>query len=149
MAENLKVLRFYFVLLAIFTIGRWALSLGGAEYAATHQVFSLVILTNISVLYYAFITRRFLTGGLKRAVILGVTAAFVPQLVILISTAVSYMAGMDTFWNAPTALNQEATVSLGQAMGIRVGGLVVNCIINAIVACIGYGIAAVVPKESS
>ena len=46
MAENLKLLRFYFVLLAIFTIGRWALSLAGADYAATHQVFSLVILTN-------------------------------------------------------------------------------------------------------
>ena len=44
MAENLKLLRFYFVLLAIFTIGRWALSLGGAEYDKTHQIFSLVIL---------------------------------------------------------------------------------------------------------
>ncbi len=149
MAENLKLLRFYFVLLAIFTIGRWGLSLGGAEYDATHQVFSLVILTNLSVAYYAFITRRFLTGGLKRAVTLGVTAAVVSQLVILISTAISYMAGMDTFWNAARALNLEEPAGFGQAMGIRVVGLVANSIVNAIVASIGYGIAAVVPKESS
>ena len=149
MAENLKLLRFYFVLLAIFTIGRWALSLAGADYAATHQIFSLVILTNLSAAYYAFITRRFLGGGIKRAITFGVTAAVVSQLVIMISTAVSYMAGMETFWNAPRALNQEAAVGLGQAMGIRVGGLVANSIVNAIVASIGYGIAAIVPKEGS
>lgn len=148
MAENLKLMRFYFVLLAIFTIGRWGLSLGGADYAATHQIFSLVILTNVSVLYYAFITRRFLTGGIKRAITIGVTAAVVSQLVILISTAVSYMAGMETFWNAPRALNLEAAASFGEAMVIRIQGLIANSIVNSIIASLGYAIAAVVPKDS-
>jgi len=147
MAENLKLLRFYFVLLAIFTIGRWALSLSGADYDKTHQIFSLVILTNLSALYYAFIVRRFLTGGIKRAITIGVTVALVSQSVILLSTAVSYMAGMDTFWNAARALNLEASVGLGQAMVIRVQGMIANSIVNGIIASIGYGIAAVVPKE--
>jgi len=149
MADNFKILRFYFVLLTIFTIGRWGLSLGGAEYAATHQIFSLVILTNISALYYAFITRRFLTGGIKRAITLGATVAVVSQLVIMISTAVSYMAGMDTFWNAARALNLKEAADFGQAMVIRIQGLIANTIVNSIIASIGYGIAAVVPKEGS
>ena len=147
MKQYLSLLRLYFVLLAIFTIGRWALSLAGYEYDATHQVFSLVILTYLSAAYYAFIIRRFLTGGVKRAMMVGVTVALVSQLVILLSTAISYMAGMDTFWNASRALNQEAAVGLGQAMGIRVQGLIANSIVNGIVAAIGYGIAAVAPKE--
>jgi hypothetical protein len=147
MAENLKLLRFYFVLLAIFTIGRWALSLGGADYDKTHQIFSLVILTYLSALYYAFIVRRFLTGGIKRAITIGVTVALVSQSVILLSTVVSYMAGMDTFWNASRALQEEAAVGLGQAMVIRVQGMIGNTVVNAIIASIGYGIAAVVPKE--
>lgn len=148
MSENLTLMRFYFVLLAIFTIGRWGLSLAGADYAATHQIFSLVILTNVSVLYYAFITRRFLTGGIKRAITIGVTAAVVSQLVIMISTAVSYLAGMETFWNAPRALNLEEAAGFGQAMVIRVQGLIANSIVNSIVASLGYAIAAVVPKDS-
>ena len=76
------------------------------------------------------------------------TAAVVSQLVILISTAVSYMAGMETFWNAPRALNLQEAASLGQAMGIRAGGLIANSILNIVAASLGYAIAAVVPKEN-
>ena len=75
MGENLRLIRFYLVLLAIFTVGRWGLSLGGAEYDATHQVFSIVILTNISALYYDFVVRNFAGGGLKRALALGALTA--------------------------------------------------------------------------
>ena len=102
----------------------------------------------MSALYYAFIVRRFLTGGIKRAITIGVTVALVSQSVILLSTAISYMAGMDTFWNAARALNLEASVGLGEAMVIRIQGMIANSIVNAIIASIGYGIAAVVPKES-
>jgi len=50
-SENLRLIRFYLVLLAVFTVGRWGLGFGGADYDATHQIFSIVILTNISSAY--------------------------------------------------------------------------------------------------
>src|SRR5260370_1218752 len=42
LTENLRVARFYFVLLALFTVGRWAQSLGQVEYAKGPHVFSIV-----------------------------------------------------------------------------------------------------------
>lgn len=147
MSENLKLLRFYFVLLAIVTIGRWSLSMAGAEYDKVHQVFSIVILTTLSAAYYGGFARAFQGARLGRAVTLGVTMAIVSQLVIMLSTAVSYMGGMETFFNAPRALNLEEAVGFGQAMMIRVQGLIVNTISGAIVAMIGWGIGGVLPRE--
>jgi len=144
--ENLKAIRFYLVLLLIFTIGRWALSLGGASYDATHQVFSIVILTFTSSAYYGLLTRGFLGGGLKRAVILGATLGVVSQVVILVSTALSYILGMETFFNSARALNVPEAIGFGPAMGARAAGLVANTIFNAIAAAIGYGIAKVGPR---
>ena len=37
--ENMKLIRFYLVLLAIFPVGRWGLSLGGAPYDKTTGFF--------------------------------------------------------------------------------------------------------------
>jgi hypothetical protein len=145
-SENLRLIRFYLVLLAVFTVGRWGLGFGGADYDATHQIFSIVILTNISSAYYAFITRGFVGGGLKRALVLGALLGAVSQAVILVSTAVSYMAGMETFFNAPRALNVEEAIPFGQAMGARAITFVANVVTNVITAALGYAIAGVGPK---
>jgi hypothetical protein len=146
MGDNLRLIRFYLVLLAIFTVGRWGLSLGGADYDATHQVFSIVILTNISSAYYALLTRGFVGGGLKRALVVGALLGLVSQVVIFLSTVVSYALGIDSFFNNPRALNVEEVIPFGQAMGVRVFGLVVNVITNVITAALGYAIAGVGPK---
>ena len=149
MSENLKLLRFFFVLLAIFTVGRWTLGLMGANYEATHQVFSIVILTVLSAAYYGGFARAFQGAGIGRAAMLGVTAAVVAQLVILVSTAVSYLAGIDTFFNAPRALNAQEAVPFGQAMGLRVVGLLINTVLGAISACLGWLIGAVLPRPAA
>jgi hypothetical protein len=148
MGENFKLMRFYLVLLALFTVGRWALSLGGAEYAKTHQIFSLVILTNISALYYGFVSRTFLGAGVKRAVLLGVSLAAVSQLVIVVSMLVSYGLGMETFFNHPTALNVDQAMPFGQAVGTRAVGFVINVIVNGVFGALGWLIAMVVPKQT-
>jgi hypothetical protein len=148
MSENLKLIRFYLVLLAVFTIGRWGLSLGGADYNATHQVFSIVILTVISSAYYGHITRNFAGGGLKRALALGALMGAISQVVILVSTALSYILGMDTFFNAARALNAEAAIPFGAAMGARAVGFAVNVVLNVICAALGYAFAAVGPKST-
>jgi hypothetical protein len=147
MGQNLRVVRFYLVLLAIFTVGRWALSLAGAPYDKTHQVFSIVILTFISSAYYGCLTRNFVGGGLKRALVLGVILGVCSQIVIFASTAISYILGIDSFFTNPRALNVEHAIPFGQAMGARAITFVVNTVFNAIAGAIGYGIAAVGPKS--
>ncbi len=111
MSENLRLMRFYFWILAVFTLGRWGLSLGGVEYAKAHQVFSLVTLSLVASAHHAAFARAFAGYRLGRAAGLGALIGFVTQLVIFVSTALSYMLGLDTFFNAPPALNvaQPAT----------------------------------------
>ena len=148
MSENLKLMRFYFWLLAIFTIGRWGLSLGGVQYAKAHQVFSLVTLSLIASAHHAAFARAFLGYRLGKAATLGALIGFVTQLVIFVSTAASYMLGLETFWNAPTALNQTAAVAFGPAMLGRAGGLVANTITNTVAALLGYAMGGALPKRT-
>jgi len=141
MGENLRLIRFYLALLALFTVGRWGLSLGGAEYGKTHHVFSIVILTYISAAFYGFVVRGFAGGGIKRALVVGALLGAISQVVVFLSTAISYMAGMDTFFNYLTALNVEEAIPFGEAMGARAITAVINTVLNVIIAALGYGIA--------
>lgn len=148
MSEHLKLLRFYFWMLALFAIGRWGLSLGGADYSKTREVFSLVILAVIASAHHAAFARAFAGYDLKRALILGATIGFITQLVVFASTAISYMLGLHTFFNAPEAIaRQSAPIAFGAAMGQRAGGLVVNVILNVIAAAIGYAMGGSLPKK--
>jgi hypothetical protein len=141
MGENLRLIRFYLALLALFTVGRWGLGLGGADYEATHQVFSIVILTLLSSAYHAWVIRGFAGGGIKRALVVGALLGAISQAVILVSTAISYMAGMETFFNYPRALNVEEAIPFGQAMGGRAITFVAGIVTNTVAAALGYGIA--------
>ena len=138
MTKHFKLLGFYFWLLGLFTIGRWVLSLNGADYAKTTPVFSLVTLALIASAHHAAFARVFQAYRLKDALVLGATIGVVTQLVVFISTLLSYLLGLTTFWNTPAALNQTADVPFAAAMVARVGGLVVNTILNVIAAAIGF-----------
>ena len=148
MSENLKLMRFYFWMLAVFTIGRWGLSLAHVEYAKAHQVFSLVILAIIASAHHAAFARAYAGYNLKRAAGLGATIGLVTQIVIFVSTALSYMLGLETFFNSPAALNVTAPMAFGQAMGTRAFGLVVNTILNTIAALIGYAMGGALEKKA-
>jgi hypothetical protein len=137
-AKHLKLMGFYFWMLGLFTIGRWALSMSGAEYAKTTHIFSLVILAVTASAHHAAFARAFQGYNLKDALALGATIGVVTQLVVFGSTLISYLLGIHTFWNAPAALNQTAEVPFTAAMVARTGGLVVNTILNVIAAAIGY-----------
>jgi hypothetical protein len=143
MDEKARLFRFYLVLLAIFTAGRWGLSLAHADYDKTNQIFSLVILTNISAAYFGLMTRVFLGGSAKDAMMAGVKLAVASQIVILVSTALSYALGMQTFFNYARALNVEAPIGMGEAMVRRLVTFVVNCILNGIIGAVGWAIAGV------
>lgn len=146
MSEQVRFLRAFFWLLGIFTVGRWSLGLAGAKYEATHQVFSIVILAVLASVHHAAFARAFLGYRLSQAAMLGVWIGLSSQLVILVSTAASYLLGLDTFFNTPRALNSDEPVAFGAAMAARAGGLVVNTIINTLAAAIGYGLGAALPR---
>ncbi len=139
MSRHLRLMGFYFWLLGLFTLGRWGLSLGGAEYAKTTHVFSLVTLALIASAHHAAFARAFEGYKIKDALVLGALIGLTSQIVVFASTLISYMLGITTFWNTPAALNQTADVPFAAAMMARTGGLVGNTLFNVIAAAIGYG----------
>lgn len=142
MAKHFKLMGFYFWLLALFTVGRWVISFTSSDYARATWIFSLVPLALIASAHHAAFARAFQGYSLKDAAALGALIGFVTQVVIFVSTAASYMLGLSTLWNSPAALNQAAAVPFGAAMLARVGGLVVNTILNVIAALLGYAMGA-------
>lgn len=138
MAKHFKLMGPYFWLLGIFTVGRWALSFSGMDYLHATPIFSLVPLAVVSSVLHGAFARGFKGYTLKEAATLGATIGVVTQVVIFASTAISYLLGLSTLWNAPTALNQTEAVAFGAAMVARTGGLVVNTILNTIAASLGY-----------
>ena len=70
--------------------------------------------------------------------LIGLTIALGAQVLILLATVVSSLAGAETYFNHPTALNVEEAVGVGQAFVIRIVGLIINGIINAILGLLGW-----------
>jgi hypothetical protein len=77
-----------------------------------------------------------------------VLAVLVSQILIFAGTAFSYIAGVDTFFNFPEALNQQAAIGFGAAMAARTITLIVNCLLGAISAAIGWALGGLLPKAA-
>jgi hypothetical protein len=146
--DTLKVARLYLVLLALFTVGRWAQSLAHAEYAKAHHVFSIVTLTLLSSAFFAAFCRKWRGYTLLQAVMLGMMLGLGAQVVIFASTALSYALGLHTFFNHPTALNVEGDLPMGDAMVRRALGLVAGPISNGIAAMLGWLMGAALPDRT-
>jgi hypothetical protein len=141
-----RIGRPYFVLLAIFTAARWLQGNAfGVPYERGTWLFSIVILTIMASLFSTAYTRRWLGWGLGRAVLFTMFIALTAQIVILLSTAASYGLGLSTYFNNPIALNQQQPVGMGQALGIRLGGLVVNTLVNGIAGALGWALGGLLP----
>ena len=143
-----RVARPFLVLLLIFAIGRWLM---GTVFAVPYErgtwFFSIVQLTILASLFSNAYARRWLGWGLGQAVLFAMFLAVCAQAVILLSTAASYLLGVTSYFNHPTALNQPEAVGLGQAIGIRLGGLVVNTILNGIAGALGWALGGLLSPE--
>ena len=144
--EYARLARPFFVMLAIVTVGRWVQgTVFGVPYEKGTHVFSIVTLTLFASLFSAVFTRAWLGWRLPGAAGFAMFMAVVAQVVILLSTAASYVLGIASYFNHPTALNQPEAVSLAQAMGLRAGGLVVNALLNAIAGALGWALGGLLP----
>jgi hypothetical protein len=147
MAEYLRLARLYFLLLALVTIGRWTLGFQHVPYEKATDKLSIVILTLFASIFYGAFCRRWLNFRIGQALAMGMLLAFTSQVVILLSTATSYAMGIETYFNYPVALNAPGPVPMGQAIGIRLGGLVVNTIISGIAGALGWAMGALLPQR--
>jgi hypothetical protein len=148
--EYARLARPFFVMLAIVTVGRWVQgTVFGVPYEKGTHVFSLVTLTLFASLFSAVFTRAWLGWRLPGAAGFAMFMAVVAQVVILLSTAASYVLGIPSYFNHPTALNQPEAVSLAQAMGLRAGGLVVNALLNGIAGSLGWALGGLLPGRGT
>jgi|GEM_PF-1689089 len=145
MAENLRLARLYLVILAIVAGTRWGMSLFGVPYERGTDKVSIVIVTLFSSLFYAAFCRRWRDYRILAAVGLAMTFGVISQLVVLLSTVVSFLFGLHTYFNHPTALNQLAEVPFGVALGIRAGGLVANTLTSGIAGALGWAMGGLLP----
>jgi ABC-type transport system involved in multi-copper enzyme maturation permease subunit len=148
MSQYIRYARLPIVLIVIFLIGRFLLGAFGVPYEKGTWFFSLVVLTYFSAFFFGAFSRRLSGYSLKQAMLLGATIALCAQVLILLATLLSYLAGAQTYFNNPTALNQPEAVGLVQALGSRVFGLVANTIISGILGMIGWSAGKLLPERS-
>ena len=150
MAQHLRILRLYFLLLALFTLGRLAMT--KVPYEKGHQVFSLVTLTVLSAIYYGAFSRRWLGYRVSQTALLGALIGLSAQIVIFTVTLVSYSLGFDNYFTNPRALlganAPPDPIAFGPAMAMRTGGLFANTITATIVSCLGWAMGGLLPVRT-
>jgi hypothetical protein len=145
--EYTRLARPFFVMLAIVAVGRWLMgTVFHVPYAAGTSVLSIVTLTLFSSLLSCAFLRPWLGFRLSQAAGFAMYMAVAAQLVILLSTAASYLLGIDSYFNNPMALNRQTDpITFGAAMGFRAGGLVVNTLLNGIAGSLGWALGGLLP----
>jgi hypothetical protein len=140
------------LLFVIFLIGRLAVGAGMGiskeSYDLANRLFSMVVLQVHVGLLWGAVGRRYRGYGIGGSITAVVLAVFVSQVLIFAGTAFSYLAGVDTVFNFPEALNQTAAVGFGAAMIARTATLIGNCIFGAIAAAIGWSLGGLIPKSA-
>ena len=149
MTENLRLLRPYLVVLAVVTVGRWLLGAFAVPYEKGTGIFSLVILTLYASAFYGIFLRR--CSGMRILKVVGatMTAGMAAQVVVLLSTLVSYLLGIESYFVHPIPLGRPGHVPLVDALGIRLGGLVVNVVLAGIAGGLGWALGALLPASVS
>jgi hypothetical protein len=148
MKDDLKLARPYLVLLAIATVGRWLQgNVFHTPYPKGTHVFSIVTLTIYASIFYGVFLRRFLGYRVVQVLALTALMGVASQVVVVVSTLVSYGLGIDSYFNHPTALNLAERVGFAQAMGIRAAGFLVNTLLSAVAGGLGWVVGAALPAK--
>jgi uncharacterized membrane protein YbhN (UPF0104 family) len=117
-----------------------------ASYDLSNRLFSMVILQVHVGLLWGAVGRRYRGYGMGGSMMAVLLAVLVSQILIFAGTAVSYLAGLNTFFNFPEALNQQAAVGFGAAMAARTVTLIANSVFGAIAGAIGWALGGLLPR---
>jgi len=150
MKEKLQFVRLPILLFVIFFIGRLvlgaALGVSKESYDLANRLFSMVVLQVHVGLLWGAVGRRYRGYGIGGSITAVVLAVLVSQILVFAGTAFSYLAGVDTFFTFPEALNQTAAVGFGPAMIARTATLIGNCVFGAIAGAIGWALGGLLPR---
>jgi hypothetical protein len=146
MSENLRLARPFMVVVLLFAVGRWIMGTAGhVPYERGHHVLSLVTLTWMAAAFYGAFTRKWRGFTVGRAALMGATLGLIAQVVIVVATLLTYGMGIESYFNHPTALNVTAPIGAAEALGRRLGGLVVNTLISGILGALGWFLGGTLP----
>ncbi|HSR66846.1 MAG TPA: hypothetical protein VLU25_02800 [Acidobacteriota bacterium] len=149
MSEYIRFARVAILWLVVMFILRLLLGIFEVPYEEGTSQASLVLTTLFACIFLGAFGRRLRGYGVLQAALLGITIAFVAQVLIIAGTAGSYLLGAETYFNHPKALNTPDAVGVVQAMVIRVVGMLVNMIIGAIAAMLGWLSGKLVPEPGA
>lgn len=148
MSEYLRFARLAILLLILFLIGRLVVGAMGVPYERGTGIFSVVTLSWILCFVFGAFSRPLWGYGWKQAVLLGLVIILCAQVLIAAAMVVSYLAGVQTYFNNPTALNSDVPMGLGQALLTRVVGWIINSIAGSIWASLGWWGGKLLPKAA-
>lgn len=148
--EYFKIARFGLAIILISAIGRWAVSLSGVDYLPRGNViFSIVLATNYLALCYGAMTPRIFGMNWNQTLIPVVLIVIVGQTIVVLSTAITYAAGIDSYFNYPEALNVTEKLSSGDAFIVRLQAILPNVISGIVLCLIGQGLGKFMPKTDA
>lgn len=149
MRQKVQFVLLPILLVVIFFLGRLmmgaALGVNKSTYDLANRVFSMVILQVHVALLWAAVGRRYRGYSLRQSITAVVCVTVVSQVLIFAATALSYMAGVDTLFTFPEALNSVDPVAFNEALVRRTVTFIVNCVLVAIAGGIGWALGGLVP----
>jgi hypothetical protein len=152
LSQAIRFVRLPLLLLLLFTVGRFALGLFGVPYCPRGTaIFSVVVLSVISGLYFGALSGKVGGFGWGGALLAGAVIGFGGQVLIFVATLISYLGDLNTYFRHWDALNvpEGTVVPMAQAMQARAGGLVFGSLLVAVAAAIGRCLGALAPEKRS
>lgn len=147
LGEYMEIARFGFIIILIAAIGRWALSLAGVPYFPRGNIiFSLVVACYYLALCYGAMTPKLYGLSWLQTLVPVVMIILLAQIIIFVSTIISYSAGMETYFNHPEALGATEKISASAAYVERVKGLLGNLVTGVILTLIGQLLGKALPR---
>ncbi len=140
--------RFAILFVVLFAIGRLVLGATGMPFAQGTHLFSIVTFSLFASLFFGAFSRQLWGFRFHQAMMLGVAIGLSGQILIFLATLGSYLAGTQTYFNDPAALNVPEAIPLGQALVARLIGIAINPILNSIAALIGWSLGKLIPGKA-
>jgi hypothetical protein len=149
MKDTLRFVLLPFVLMLVFFIGRLAMGAAGASYEAGNAVFSMVILESHLAFLWGALARRY-RYGIGGALQIGFLVGLFTQILIFGATVASDLAGIQTYFNNPMAISgAPEPIAFVDAVILRAGGLVGNCLFSALLGAIGWTAGGLIPEKKA